>query len=213
MEETYQPHRYLLFLRFVLVNLVGASLLASAYMQGWLDGFFVDVTFGLSMVIAAAFLLGLASCGIKIWRTSVELNDVNSGAPETESRAYKYLETIYGGGADGRSMAASALRLKLASSAAVVRQVANGLVFLGLIGTVIGFIIALSGVDPNRATEVDNVARMIATLISGMSVALYTTLAGSVLYVWLSVNHRILSNGSVNLITAIIELGERRARL
>jgi hypothetical protein len=46
-----------------------------------------------------------------------------------------------------------------------------------------------------------------------MSVAMYTTLAGSVLYVWLSVNHRILANGSVNLITAIIEFGERRERL
>ncbi len=213
MEETDQPYRYLLFLRFVLINLVGASLLGSAYMQGWLDGFFIDVTLKLSAVIGGAFLLGLISCGIKIWRTSVELNDINSGDPANQSRAYKYLETIYGGGAESRSLAAAALRLKLASSAAVIRQVANGLVFLGLIGTVIGFIIALSGVDPNRATEVDNVARMIATLIGGMSVALYTTLAGSVLYVWLSINHRILSNGSVSLITAIIELGERRARL
>jgi hypothetical protein len=213
MEETYQTHRYLLFLRFVLLNLVGTSLLVSAYMQGWLDGFFVDVTLELSAVIGGAFLLGLASCGNKIWRTSVELNDINSGAPENGSRAYKYLETIYGGGVESRTMAAAALRLKLSSSTAAVRQVANGLVFLGLIGTVIGFIIALSGVDPNRATEVDNVAQMIATLISGMSVAMYTTLAGSVLYVWLSVNHRILVNGSINLITAIIELGERRERL
>lgn len=213
MEETYQPHRYLLFLRFVLLNLVGASLLASAYMQGWLDGFFIDITLELSAVIGGAFLLGLGSCGQKIWHTSVELNDINSGAPEHGSRAHKYLETIYGGGVESRTMAAAALRLKLSSSAAVIRQVANGLVFLGLIGTVIGFIIALSGVDPNRATEVDNVAKMIATLISGMSVAMYTTLAGSVLYVWLSVNHRILANGSVNLITAIIEFGERRERL
>lgn len=213
MEETFQPHRYLLFLRFILVNLVGASLLGSAYMQGWLDGFFVEITFGLSLVIGAAFLFGLISCGIKIWRTSVELNDINSGAPESGSRAHKYLETIYGGGADSRAMAAAALRLKLSSNTAVIRQIANGLVFLGLIGTVIGFIIALSGVDPNRATEVDNVARMIATLIGGMSVALYTTLAGSVLYVWLSVNHRILSGGSINLITSIIELGEHRGRI
>ena len=213
MEETFQPHRYLLFLRFILINLVGASLLASAYMQGWMDGFFVDVTFELSAVIGATFLLGLASCGNKIWRASIELNDINSGAPATGSRAGKYLETIYGGDVESRTMAAATLRLKLSSSAAAIRQVANGLVFLGLIGTVIGFIIALSGVDPSRATEVDNVARMIATLISGMSVAMYTTLAGSVLYVWLSVNHRILANGSVSLITAIIELGERRERL
>ncbi len=94
----------------------------------------------------------------------------------------------------------------------MIRQIANGLVFLGLIGTVIGFIIALSGVDPNAATEIDSVANMVATLISGMSVALYTTLVGAVLYVWLTINHRILTSGSVNLIGAIIELGEARGR-
>ncbi len=53
---------------------------------------------------------------------------------------------------------------------------------------------------------------MVATLISGMSVALYTTLVGAVLYVWLTVNHRILTSGSINLIGAIIELGEARER-
>jgi len=120
MEETFQPHRYLLFLRFILLNLVGASLLGSAYMQGWLDGFFVDVTFELLAVIGGAFLLGLTSCGNKIWRTSVELNDINSGAPATGSRAGKYLQTIYGGGAESRTIAAAALRLKLSSSAAAM---------------------------------------------------------------------------------------------
>ena len=81
-----------------------------------------------------------------------------------------------------------------------------GLVFLGLIGTVIGFIIALSGVDPAAATEVENVAAMISTLINGMSVAMYTTLIGSVLYIWLIINYRILVTGTVDLIATIMEL-------
>jgi len=212
MELISKPHRYLLFLRFLLVNLVALALLVAAYLQDWMDGIFVPITMELSLGIFGVFLFGLISCGVKIWRTSVELNDIRSGAPQEGSRAAKFFATVYGGNADSRSLGAAALRLKLTNSVAVVRQVANGLVFLGLIGTVIGFIIALSGVDPEAATEVDSVAAMVATLISGMSVALYTTLVGAVLYVWLTINHRILTSGAVSLIGAIIELGEARAR-
>ena len=212
MELISKPHRYVLFLRFLLVNLVGLALLMAAYLQDWLDGIFVPITMELSLVIFLVFLIGILSCGNRVWRTSVELNDIRTGAPRAGSRAAKYLATVYGGSAVSRTLGASSLRLKLGNNVAVIRQIANGLVFLGLIGTVIGFIIALSGVDPKAATEIDSVANMVATLISGMSVALYTTLVGAVLYVWLTINHRILTTGSVNLIGAIIELGEARER-
>ncbi|MBT7941887.1 MAG: hypothetical protein HN719_00870 [Alphaproteobacteria bacterium] len=105
-----------------------------------------------------------------------------------------------------------ALRLKLTDGIVVVRQVANSLVLLGLIGTVIGFIIALSGVDPETATQVESVAAMVSTLINGMSVAMNTTLVGAVMYVWLSVNYGILTTGTVDLLVQIIGLGEDRAR-
>ncbi|MBC8339157.1 MAG: MotA/TolQ/ExbB proton channel family protein [Rhodospirillales bacterium] len=104
------------------------------------------------------------------------------------------------------------MRLKLTDNIVAVRQIANSLVLLGLIGTVIGFIIALSGVDPQAASEVESVAAMVSTLISGMSVAMNTTLVGAVLYVWLSVNYGILTSGTVDLLTRIIKLGEDRAR-
>ena len=51
---------------------------------------------------------------------------------------------------------------------------------------------------------------MVSTLIDGMSVALYTTLVGSVLSVWLMLNYRLVESGTVRLLTAIVELGERR---
>jgi hypothetical protein len=53
---------------------------------------------------------------------------------------------------------------------------------------------------------------MISNLINGLSVALHTTLIGSVLYVWLIVNYWLLTSGTVDLITAIIEQVESRAR-
>lgn len=56
---------------------------------------------------------------------------------------------------------------------------------LGLIGTVLGFIIALSGVDPEQAQNLDATKAMVATLIVGMSTALYTTLVGALANLWL----------------------------
>ena len=46
---------------------------------------------------------------------------------------------------------------------------------------VIGFIIALSGVTAEEAGDVSSVRPMVSTLISGMSVALYTTQVGALL--------------------------------
>ena len=54
---------------------------------------------------------------------------------------------------------------------------------------------------------------MVSTLIDGMSVALYTTLVGAVLNVWLMVNYRLVDSGTVPLVTTIVELGERRGQL
>ena len=64
---------------------------------------------------------------------------------------------------------------------------------------------------PEAATQVENVAAMVSTLINGMSGALNTTLVGALLYVWLIVNYGILTSGTVDLIVAIIDMGEARA--
>ena len=201
-------YRYLLFVRFALVNIVAVALLAAAYLQGWLDGVLTAYLMELSAVIVLVFLYGLVLCGAKIWRHSVELNEVKAGTADSRSRAGRYLSYVRGAGAESRSLHAGALRLKLTDRIAGVRHIANSLIFMGLIGTVIGFIIALSGVDPEAMTEVENVTAMVSTLINGMSVAMYTTLVGAVLYVWLNINFRILVSGTVDLITTAIELGE-----
>lgn len=67
-----------------------------------------------------------------------------------------------------------------------VRWLANSLVFLGLIGTVLGFIVALSSIDPEQSTDIDKVRETIGFLVAGMGTALQTTLIGSVGYLWLS---------------------------
>lgn len=70
----------------------------------------------------------------------------------------------------------------------------DALVMLGLIGTVWGFIVALGGVDADAAGDVSRVAGMVSQLVEGMGIALYTTLEGAVLSLWLTVNRQI-ANG------------------
>ena len=113
-------------------------------------------------------------------------------------------------GADPQTRAslAASLRLKLTSRIAGVRQYANNLVLLGLIGTVVGFIMALSGVNPDTVGDVSSIAPMVSSLIQGMGVALYTTLVGSVLNIWLMLNCRLLETSAVSLLTQLVDRAE-----
>jgi hypothetical protein len=198
--------------RFALVNLVATAFLFACYFQGWLDGLLSAYLVELTYLIFAVFLYGLGLCGVKVWRQSVDLNDLKAGTPLPDSRAGRFLAQSAGAGPESRTIQIDALRLKLTDGVVDVRHIANSLVLLGLIGTVIGFIIALNGVDPDSAKNADNVAAMVSTLINGMSVALYTTLVGAVLHIWLIINYRILTTGTVDMIAEIIRLSESRAR-
>ena len=203
-----ERHRHVLLMRFVLLNVAGAAICVAAYFQGWLNGLFQDNVWIASCIITAVFLYGLALCGLKVWQTMMALDAVRAGSFGPESRVHHYLETADFRDADNRMIQINLLRMRLTHKISVVRQIANILVFLGLIGTVIGFIVALSGVDAKSAADANNVAAMIGTLISGMSVALYTTLLGAVLNLWLTINYRLLATGTVNLLGAIVERGE-----
>lgn len=204
-------YRHLLLARFLLINVVAVGLAAAGYLQGWLSPIIDAHLAELSGIIVLVFLYGLALAGLRIWQTSREINAVADGAPDPATDTGDYLRALGAGGGDAE-MLAQVLRLKLSNRIVVVRHIAGSLVFLGLIGTVIGFIIALSGVDVQAASDAQRVGAMVATLINGMSVALNTTLVGSVLYVWLIVNHRVLAAGTVDLLTATLKHGAARPR-
>lgn len=206
-------HRHVMLLRYALVNLVAFGLLGVIYLEGWLDGALSGRTGWLSLGIFLTFLFGLVACSLRVWHADRELQAIDAGDPHASPRASAYLDVVVARDPQGRFITANLLRLRLTNDIALVRQVANTLVFLGLVGTVIGFIVALSGVSPDVAVSVDGVGPMVATLVSGMSIALYTTLIGAVLHVWLMVDYRILRTGTARLFDAIVDLGERHVGL
>lgn len=61
-------------------------------------------------------------------------------------------------------------------------------VTLGLIGNVVGFIIALQHIDTGALSSAEGVQRVAAGLLSGMGVAFCSTLVGAVAALWTSTN-------------------------
>ena len=204
-------YRYLLVLRFVLINFTGLALLAAAWMQGWVAQILAADDTHVCKLIFTLFVVGLVWSGEKVLMLSRELNALQGDAESEPSKTAEFMAGIAGRDGSTRAALAGALRLKLAHRIAPVRHVASMLVLLGLIGTIVGFVIALSGVDQEAVTNAAAIGPMVATLLHGMAMALFKTLVGSVLNLWLMVDYRLLEGGAVHLLTHAIEAGERHA--
>ena len=199
---------YLLVLRFAAFNVAALALLILAWLEGWISLVIESDVTRITSGIALVFTVGWLISAHRIFRCSRELNAATNPDSTTPSRAMWYRDLAEQARPGARSAIADCRRSRLYARIAVVRTIGNVLITLGLIGTVIGFIIALSGVDANAVADVGAIGPMVSTLIKGMAVALYTTLVGSVLHVWLLVNYQLLATGTVNLANAIIERAE-----
>ena len=210
--EDKDDFKYVLIFRFIITNMIGCTLLVLAFLHGFVERVMeADQTY-ISPLIFAVFFGGMCQCGLKLINVSRQLNFVRDFNPLVPSLAADYLANIRGRSAGSRNIIGGTIRLKLSQNLSYVRHTASSLLLLGLIGTVVGFIIALSGVSPESASDINAVGPMVSTLISGMSTALYTTLIGAILNVWLMINYQILAGGTVKLVTALQEFGESHAR-
>ena len=203
-------YKYLLILRYSLINLVGLTFLLILITQGYLSkAIKADIT-NMVLVIIGVFSVGFILSAYRTLWVSKELNYAMKKKLPALSLASEYVSNTKKLDASSRNNLAIALRLRLAAKINFIKFISNTLVILGLIGTVIGFIIALSGVDGSVSSNPEEVSKMVSTLIQGMSVALYTTLVGSICSVWLNICFQILSTGTNKLLSKIIETGEKK---
>jgi hypothetical protein len=75
-----------------------------------------------------------------------------------------------------------------------VQWIATHVVRIGLLGTVVGLIIAFSAAADGGSSNPDEIKPMISAVVSGMYVSLYATLLGIATNLWLKVNLRLLGN-------------------
>lgn len=162
----------LLLGRMALLNAAAVAALALAYLHGLMALVWAaDVTY----ITSAIAVLALYGLGYACWRAVQIARDLN------DDGAFWTLPP---------SLASEAGRLRY--KIAPVMRTANLLVDLGLFGTVIGFIMALAGVDASEVSNPSAIGPMVGALMQGMGVALYTTAVGIVGYVWLRANYWML---------------------
>jgi len=75
-----------------------------------------------------------------------------------------------------------------------VQWIATHVVRIGLLGTVVGLIIAFSAARHGGSTDAAEVKNMITSVVDGMYVSLYATLLGIATNLWLKINLRLLGN-------------------
>ena len=206
-------YRFLLLFRYLLINGTGLVLLGAVWMQGWVDRILAADDTHICKLIFALFVVGVVWTGQQVLMLSRELNALEVWPAATDARTTGVLRAMRGRDGHTRAALAASLRLKLAQRIGRVRHMASTLVLLGLIGTIVGFVIALSGVNQAAVTDAAAIGPMVATLLHGMAMALFKTLVGSVLNVWLMVDYRLLESGATHLLTHVIEQGERDAAL
>ena len=162
---------HLLIFRFIILNVLGAVGIGLAYQRGWLEYLFSnDPTFITSGVVMLFTLVWLATAR-RILLTSRGLNHQKDGRvwrirPGQQSKVWAKIDWLV----DGSDI----------------------MVGLGLIGTVIGFSIALSGVNEGSLGSSQGVSTALGPLMVGMKIALNTTIVGSILGMWNGINQRML---------------------
>ena len=83
------------------------------------------------------------------------------------------------------------------------------LVKLGLLGTVVGFVIMLRSVDAIESFDVSDVQRVLTLMSAGMGVALYTTLVGLVTSILLGFQYLCADQASNRLVAVATEAALR----
>lgn len=161
----------LLVYRFVLANALGVALASALALSGHLVPVFETDDSRLTFAIAGLFLTGWVC---------------------TLNQAIGVAGSLNASKASGYQPASLAEAEKAMLKIEWLDSVSEWLVGLGLLGTVIGFSMALSGIDQASVLDPAGAQNAVAALMTGMQVALNTTLLGAALAIWHEVNLRML---------------------
>lgn len=161
---------------FCILNIIGAALLVVGWMNGLLQRAIESDVSHISLVILAAFALGIWMCGVQL----VTLQR------DTVRRGYQARTDV--------------MRFWLDSRISFLDKLARRLATLGFAGTVVGFLIAFAAFDPAALSDADSAVAQIGNIMPGISVALYTTLAGLLFgMIWLWLAYEIVEKAAARI--------------
>jgi hypothetical protein len=145
-----------------------------AGIKGYLGIVFGSETTGIGYGLVAVFVIAMIGFAQRAYKTSKALNDLKKNPPWKPNDV----------------AAQKMLARKIMVKCSFISSVAVWLVTLGLIGNIVGFALAVNGLDLSGGP--DTALTAIGQMIDGMKVAFFTTLIGTALGLWLAVNAHIL---------------------
>jgi hypothetical protein len=204
-----------LLYRWLIGNSFAFLVMYVAWLQGWIELTFRSDQSYMSVAMALVFSIFWVVSSYRVIYVNREISRFIDNQPV--GVAAEYFENLrqksrnQGGGAVDQSMLASALRGRMLMSVQIVNYVSNLMVLLGLIGTVVGFVIATAGLGETilQGEGVDRIKSVLGQIVSGMGVALFTTIVGSILGgLWLGVHYQMLLRAVSSLVINIVEKAE-----
>lgn len=189
---------WLLWSRFVILNGLGFAGLALLQINGIIVQVINGDSSHISIGIFCLFVVGLILTAIQIFKVSRDLNFLKRGQGWKIHDFYDLVER------KNEKAAREAIEIKAFAKIQWIKRIASSLVSLGLIGTVYGSVVFLLGIDLAAVGDVDQVGQVFAVVMNGMGIALYTTLVGAVLNLWLSFNYGIVEHGIAHLVASLI---------
>ncbi len=133
--------------RFIVLNLIGAALVAAAWAEDLLAKPYLADTSGMCWLITALFAWGLVCCLRRDWQS--------------------------------------------------VRWSGNVLVYLGMVGTVLGLIMTVSDLSVDKTQSFESFKQIVSAIYIGSGTALYANLLASIGYLWLGTNAHLLARQEV----------------
>jgi hypothetical protein len=78
-----------------------------------------------------------------------------------------------------------------------VRWAGNALVYLGMVGTVLGLIITVNQLSADQGQSFEDFKQVVSSIYIGSATALYTNLLACIGYLWLGTNAHLLARQEV----------------
>lgn len=204
-----------LLYKWLTINSFAALLLYVAWLRDWIALVIESDASYLSFVIGVVFLVFWATSSFHIVSLNREIVLFSRRAASGLAASYIDKLRLKAARAAGervdQGMLAGALRARLFLPIQIISYVANVLILLGLIGTVVGFVIAVSGLGDSIAggTNLERVQGVLGQIVTGMGVALFTTLVGAILGgLWLEIHYQMLSRAAGGLAIEIVEYAD-----
>jgi hypothetical protein len=149
--------------------------------QGWWAALAAGDPSGISVAIVLLSLVVTGWCGLRAWRLAAQ------AAPEGAWRAAHRTEHRR-----APEIAAQLLSERSHGPHETAWWFAAACIKLGLLGTVVGFIVMAAQIGRMPSFDIDQVQNLLKQMTAGMAIALYTTLVGLIANLWLGMQLLLL---------------------